>query len=149
MHPSLPQRKTCSLRFILLLWLLAGILCSCALFGGQRNDEEALRLTADRFNRALRWEDYQAAAARVAPSRREVFWGLVDRMQGQVRVMDYQVVDVVLNGKDGLGTVTLRYRFFLKRKPQLQTVMVHQKWAFSDRDQTWQVVKDDLDQLLP
>lgn len=145
----LPRRKRPALRSALILWLLAGILCSCSLLSTQKGDEEALRLAADRFNTNLRWEDYKAAATRMAPSKREDFWNQADRLQGQVRIMDYQVVDVSMNDADGSGAVTLRYRFFHKRNPQLQTTMVHQKWVFSDREHVWQVVKNDMEQLMP
>ncbi len=145
----LPRRKCPAFVSALLLWLLAGIVCSCGPLASDKNDEEALLLAADRFNRDLRWEDYKAAATRTAPSKRDDFWDQVDRMQGQVRIMEYQVVDVAMNRDEGSGTVTLRYRYFLKRRPQLQTAMVHQKWVFSEKEYVWQVVKNDLEKLIP
>lgn len=143
------RRKRSALPPVLLLWLLAGIVVACGPLSSDKNDEQALLAAADRFNRDLRWEDYKAAATRTAPSKRDNFWDQVDRMQGQVRIMDHQVVDVAMNREEGSGTVTLRYRFFLKRRPQLQTAMVHQKWVFSEKEHVWQVMGNDLEKLIP
>lgn len=135
--------------FPFLLCLLAGFLCSCALFGGAKHDEEALRLAADRFSTGLRWEDYKSASAYIAPDAKEGFWEQADRLQGRVRIMEFQVVDVGIIGNGSSGNVTLRYRFFHKRNPQLQTTMLNQQWLFSDRDRVWQVVRSDLEKLMP
>lgn len=140
-HPVLPAA--------VLVCLLVAILSSCSLWNTQKSDEGALRQAVDRFNANLRWEDYKAAAARMVPSGRENFWEQVEWLQGQVRIMDYQVVDVRMNGAEGSGTVTLRYRFFHKRNPQVQTTMLHQKWIYSEKDGSWQVVKNDLEKLVP
>lgn len=146
---DLSRGKSGARRFGLLLCFFAGILSSCGLLTTQKGNEQALRLAADRFNTSLRWEDYKAAATRIAPSRREDFWNQVERLRGQVRIMEYQVMDVSLNETDRSGTVTLRYRFFHKRNPQLQTTTVRQKWEFSEREHVWQVVRNDMEQLMP
>jgi hypothetical protein len=135
--------------FPFLLCLLAGFLCSCSLFGGARNDEQALRHAADRFNTGLRWEDYKSVAAYIPSAGREAFWEQADRLQGRVRIMDIQVQDVGITGNGSSGNVTLRYRFFHKRNPQLQTTTLNQQWLFSDRDRGWQVVRNDLEKLMP
>jgi len=146
---DLSRRKSVALGSGVLLCFLTGILCSCSMLSSQKGNEQALRVAADRFNTSLRWEDYKAAATRTAPSRREDFWNQVERLRGQVRIMDYEVMDVSLNDTDRSVTVTLRYRFFHKRNPQLQTTTVRQKWEFSEREHVWQVVRNDMEQLMP
>jgi hypothetical protein len=131
-----------------LLCLLAGHLCSCGLWGGQKSGEEGLLAAADHFNTDVRWEDYKAASACIAPSGKEEFWNQVERLQGRVRIMDYQVVDVGLKDDGESGTVTLRYRFFHKNNPQIQTKTLRQQWLFSKKDRTWQVVEYDLQKLM-
>jgi len=134
--------------FPLLLCLLAGLLCSCSLWGGQKSNEEGLLAAADLFNTDVRWEDYKAAAACIAPSDKAKFWNQVDRLQGRVRIMDYQVVDVELRDDGESGTVTLRYRFFYKNNPQIQTITLRQQWIFSGKDRAWQVVENDLQRMM-
>jgi hypothetical protein len=142
------RRKHPTLFYALLACLLAGMLSSCGLFSSQKNDGQALLGAADRFNTDLKWQDYKSAASRIAPSERESFWGKVDQLQGRIRIMDYQVVDVNLDGKEGSGTVILRYRFFSTSNPQLQTKTLHQKWVFSERGEGWQVVENDLEKIM-
>jgi hypothetical protein len=140
-----------TLRFLLplLLVLLPGFLTSCNMFGGQKDNQEGLLLAAERFNKDMRWEDYKSAATSIAPSAKEGFWNQVDRLQGRIRIIDYQVVDVFIEDGGGSGTVVLRYRYFPKNNPQPQTRTLHQQWLFSKKTATWEVERDDLQKLLP
>ncbi len=139
--------KRWMLLFPCLVCLVAGLSASCTLLGGQRGDDQGLRLAAERFNKDLRWEDYRSALSWIAPAAKEAFMDQADRLQGRVRIMEYQVMDV---SSDGLsGNVILRYRFYQKQDPQLQTRTLHQQWFFSEQDHVWQVVKDDLQKLMP
>ena len=128
---------------------LAGLLSSCTLFGGQSSDDKGLLVVAERFNKDLRWEDYSSAAVCIAPAAKEEFWDEVDRLQRLVRIMDFQVVDVAIADGGRSGSVTLRFRFYYKRSPQLQTKTLRQQWLFSEKDRAWQIVSDDLQKLMP
>ncbi len=130
------------------LCLLAGVLCSCGLWGGQKSNEEGLLAAVDHFNTDVRWEDFKTAAACIAPSGKEEFWNQVDRLQGRVRIMDFQVVDASLRDNGESGTVILRYRYYHKNNPQIQTKTLHQRWLFSKQDRAWQVVDHDLQKLI-
>jgi hypothetical protein len=142
------RRSTLRLLFPLLLCLLPGFLTSCGLFGGQKDSQEGLTQAADRFNKDVRWEDYKSAATCIAPSGKEDFWNQIDRLQGRIRIIDYQVVDVGLEDGGASGTVSLRYRFFPKNNPQPQTRTLHQKWLFSREAGAWQIVRHDLQKLM-
>ena len=127
--------------------LVAGFTSSCTTFGGQKSNEKGLLLAAERFSQDLHWEDYKSALTSIAPAARGEFMDLVERLQGRVRIVGYQIMDV---GTSGLsGNVTLRYRFYQKQNPQLQTRTLHQLWLFSEKDGVWQVVRYDLQQLMP
>ena len=129
------------------LCLVAGFSSSCTMFGGQKSDDQGLLLAAESFNQALRWEDYKSALAWIAPAARGEFMDQVDRLQDRVRIMGYQVMDAGISGLS--GNVTLRYRFYQKQNPQLQTRTLHQQWLFSEQDRAWQVVRNDLQLLMP
>jgi hypothetical protein len=127
--------------------LVVGLVSSCTLLGGQRGDQKGLLAAAERFNQDLRWEDYKSALTWVAPTAKEEFMDQAERLQGRVRIMGYQVMDAGLNGL--YGNVTLRYRFYQKQNPQLQTMTLHQQWLFSESDSAWQAMRWDLQKLLP
>ncbi len=131
------------------LCVFSGFLSSCNLLGGQRNNEEGLRLAAERFNRDIRWGEFKSASTWVAPTVKDAFWDQADRMQDRVRVLDYQVVDVSPVDKEGSGTVAMRYRFYQKSNPHPQTKILQQKWLYSKQDGKWQVVGYDLQKLIP
>jgi hypothetical protein len=130
-----------------LVCLVAGISSSCAPLGGQKENEKGLLLAVDRFSKDIRWEDYKSASSWIAPEAKDQFWDQADRLHEGVRIVDYQVVDVLLDGIS--GKVTLRYRFYQKQNPQIQTRTLHQQWLFSDKNGVWQVVRNDFQRLMP
>jgi hypothetical protein len=134
--------------FPFLLCLLPFLFNSCSLFGGQKDNQKGLLDAADRFNKSVRWEDYKSAANWIGPSAKEEFWDQVDRLQGRIRVIDYQVVDAIMEDRGGSGTVVLRYRFFPKNNPQPQIRTLHQQWIFSKEAGGWQILRDDLQKLM-
>jgi hypothetical protein len=142
------RRSTFRFFFPLLLCLLPGFLTSCNLFGGQKDNQEGLLQAAERFNKDVRWEDYKSAATWIAPSGKEDFWDQIDRLQGRIRIIDYQVVDAALEDGGASGTVALRYRFFPKNNPQPQTKTLHQKWLYSREAGAWQIERHDLQRLI-
>jgi hypothetical protein len=117
------------------------------MLGGQKDNEKGLLLAVERFSKDLRWEDYKSASAWIAPSAKEEFWGQADRLHEGVRIVDYQIVDAGLDGFS--GKVTLRYRFYQKQNPQIQNRTLHQQWLYSEKDEAWQVVRHDLQKLMP
>jgi hypothetical protein len=140
-----PHGRT--LLFFWLVCLAAGFFSSCATLRGQNEDEKGLVLAVERFSKDIRWGDYRSAVAWIAPSAKEEFWDLADRLREAVRIIDYQIVDVGVNGFS--GKAMLRYRFYQKQNPQLQTRTLHQQWLFSEQDRAWQVVRNDLQKLMP
>jgi hypothetical protein len=148
-HMSSTHRKHCVIWLRLMPCLIAGLLSSCALLGGQSGDRKGLLEAAERFNKDLRWEDFRSAAAWISPSVKEAFWEEADRLQGRVRIMEFQVAEVDLLDNGHSGTVILRCRFYHKRSPLLQITTLRQQWVFSEKDYAWQVVNSDLQKLMP
>ena len=142
------RRMALRRRFSLLLCLLSCLLGSCGLFGGRKDNQQGLLEAADRFNKSVRWEDYRSAAGWIAPSGKEEFWDQVDRLQGRIRIIDYQVVDATVEDGGASGTVLLRYRFFPKNNPQPQIRTLHQHWLFSREAGGWQIGRHDLQRLM-
>jgi hypothetical protein len=130
-----------------LICLVAGLFSSCAVLNAQKDNEQGLHLAVDRFNRDLRWEDYKSASVWIAPSAQKAFWDLADRLHETVRIVDYQVVDEGVNELS--GNATLRFRFYHKQNPRIQTKTLHQLWLFSAKDGVWQVERHDLQKLMP
>ena len=143
------RRSATKFFFLTLMCLLPALLGSCGLFGGQKDNQEGLLKAAERFNKDVRWEDYRSAANWIAPLAKEEFWNQVDHLQGRIRVIDCQVVDAIVEERGAIGTVVLRYRFFPKNNPQPQIKTLHQEWLFSKEAGGWQIVRHDLQKLMP
>lgn len=139
--------KFCVVLFRCLVCLAAGLSTSCAALNGQGDSEKGLVKAVERFNKDLRWEDYRAASTWIAPSAQKSFWDLADRMHGTVRIIDYQLVNASVNELS--GNATLRYRFYQKQNPRIQTRTLQQRWVFSEKDRVWQVEVHDLQQIMP
>jgi hypothetical protein len=140
---------------VVLHCFLASALVSCAALGstfgggGQKKDTEALTASVEAFNNAIRWEEYRAASALLAPSKRDEFWDLTDKIQKYIRIMDFEIRDVNLGEDELSGKAVLRYRYYSPNNPTIKTKMVHQKFRFLEKEKAWQITRHDLDLLVP
>lgn len=136
------------LAFAMVFFFLAAVsVPGCATLGGNKDDAEALMNAADKFNKDLRWEEYKAASLWVAPATKMAFWNCVDKVQGQMRIMEYDIRDAYLEDKRS-GVVIVRYRLYFKNNPQLQVKTLRQEWVFSDKERSWTVDGTVLEKIV-
>lgn len=134
--------------FAMVFFFVAAVSVSgCATLGGNKDDAEALMNAADKFNKDLRWEEYKAASHWVAPATKMAFWNCVDKVQGQMRIMEYDIRDAYLEDKRS-GVVIVRYRLYFKNNPQLQVKTLRQEWVFSDKERSWTVDGTVLEKIV-
>lgn len=140
------NRKTSfnmSLIFILLLFSV-----SCATINKPKNDEKSLLIAVQGFLKAMKWEEYKIASVWVAPSAKEDFWKNIDRFQGKLHLLDYEIRDIGFQNPNPTKTVLLRCRYYSTSDPELRTKTLHQKWVFSVSPEGWQVLEPDLGGFL-
>lgn len=144
------RKKYSTLFTVCLYGLIASALISCASFGkGQKNNNENLVKSVEAFNNAVRWEEYKAAAAFLSPLERDEFWDLSDRIQKNIRIMDFQVRDITLADDKLSGKAVIRYRYYSPSDPYVQSKTVHQKLRFDAKEKAWHITRHDLDLLVP
>jgi hypothetical protein len=135
------------LGLILLLLVTTGS-CSTGAFSKKNLNEDDYRRAVEAFNDAIRWREYQAAAAFVAPQLLEVFLKQTDALAERIRLSEYQVQQSNMNAEARSGVVLLRYRFYYPTDPTIRSKDLHQKWRYEEATNSWQVVQTGLHVLL-
>lgn len=131
-----------------LLCLVLPILISCSTFSEKKNDESHLAQNIEAFNSALRWEEYKIAAAMLPPHLLDEFWRQADAVQGHMRIMDFEIRNILLEQGGFYGTAMLRFRYYYRNDPQVRTKTLRQQWRFLEKEKKWQVVQFNLDELM-
>ena len=132
-----------------LICLVLPLLLSCSTFGDKKNDDKSLVEHIEAFNSALRWEDFKIAASVIPPQSQEEFWRLADKMQGRVRIMDFQIRNVSMEPGSQSWTAILRFRYYYTDDPHVRTKTLRQRWRFLEKEEVWQLVQFDLMELMP
>ncbi len=129
--------------FLLLLIPLA-----CTTMGKPKDDEGGLIQSVQAFHSALKWEDYKLASSWLDSSRREDFWNLADELNENVRVLDFALRDVSVDGQSQTGVVHIRCQYFHTRDPRLMSKTLTQRWKYLPDQKVWIVEHTDLGALL-
>jgi hypothetical protein len=130
--------------FILILWGAAG----CGSVGESTNDSKGFGLAIDQFHSAVRWEAYDRALRFVSPPLVDDFYLLTDILQDKVRIMEYEVRNLSFDEKGEAATATVFFKLYRQNSPQLQTRTIREKWAYADKEKTWQIVQHDMTELM-
>ncbi len=120
--------------------------CASMTKGDRAN--EGLAAAAGQFNNALRWNDAQGAAAWIPQALRGDYWTQMDAMQKKIRLMEYEIRDIVNDEATGSGTVIVHCKYYKMDNPTVKDVMLRQTWLFDEKAKSWKVVKTDVETLL-
>lgn len=128
----------------LLLFMTQG----CASMARGDKAKEGLAAAAVQFNNALRWNDGQEAAVWIPQALRGDYWTQMDAMQKKIRLMEYEIRDVVNDEATGSGTVIVHCKYYKMDNPTVKDVMLRQTWLYEEKTKSWKVVKTDIETLL-
>jgi len=125
--------------------LLALILAACGSLGSHEEQKvEGLKLSVDTFNGCFKWEDYSKAAVFVPYNKKELFWSDVDRFKGKIRIVDYQIRELLEDQATHTATAILLFQYWRTDAPIVQTVTFSQKWIYFEKEKRWRVVDTGL-----
>ncbi len=120
-------------RLALVLTLAATSAC---VTGAQRQRRAAaLRVTADHFTRALRWQRFDLCEPLVAPEVRESFRRRFVEREDLLRLMDVELSGVTFSEDGHQATVRVRVRWVLLPSIIEQVGTLEQRWE--DRTGGW------------
>ncbi len=101
--------------------------------------DKNLKSSVITFNEALRSEDYAKAAVFVTPDRKEKFWSEVERVQGKIRIAEYELREIQADEKKSHATANLNFQYWRPESPSVKTVSFTQKWQYFEKEKTWKV----------
>ncbi len=135
-------------RACLVLFATAALL-SCGTLSSEQKSERDLLSAIDAYNTAFRWENYKAAFAWIPPAAQTRFWEQADAFHKSVRILEFEVRDIVLQNQGSQGVVMLNCRFYLTNSPSLQSKTIRQTWQYAEKEKKWQVLQDGYSALMP
>lgn len=121
---------------------------SCASATSQKNSPEGLGSAVRIFAYALRWGDYKAAAIFMPANQQQRYWDLADEFNRNVRIVDYEVRQVILEPGSTTGIVILNFRYYQTSDPNMRTRNIQQRWSYAENEKLWRVTENGLDVLL-
>ncbi len=142
--------------FPMLLFLLSSISCTPMLIGqaaiqgakvgafavasaSAKDHETDLEGSLKAFNTAFRFEDYAKASVFVSPDEKDKFWSEVDRFNGKIRIVEYELRDLQPDEKKNHATAIMYFQYWRTESPILKTVSTTQKWQYSEKDKAWKI----------
>lgn len=111
------------------LLILVGLV-SCA---SKETTREIFDMNLEKYNQLLRWQDFDRAALFSSASVYDKFAERA-RSAKNVRITDYQVLDVRYNEKTLEASAVVTFSYYLLTKSLLTNVTDNQKWAFTEED---------------
>ncbi len=115
------------------------LIATAAAAASTEEHDKNLKESVRAFNEAFKFEDYAQASAFVIPDKKEKFWSEVDRFQGKIRLVEYELRDMQLDEKKNHATAILYFQYWRPESPILKTVSFTQKWQYSEKEKTWRV----------
>jgi len=120
-------------------------LSACSSMNKQKDSEENLMKVVERYNSDLRWSNYKEASFWVEPSLQESFWSQADRLEGRLRITDFEIRPPIMwNSEKNAAEVTIIYHFYRTNDPRIETGISHQSWRYLPEQKAWQLIRPDL-----
>lgn len=105
----------------------------------QIKDPDKLQKSLQGFNDSFKFQDYTRASAFVGPDAKEKFWSEADRFEGKIRISEYALKDMQFDEQKINATAILNFEYWRMESPSVKTVLLTQKWQYSEKDKTWMV----------
>jgi len=115
------------------LLVLALTACGAAM---PKSTAEKLQESVYEYNRALRWNNIDVAAAYLPPADRPAF--LKEHKRGDTVIMGADVLDVSPDYEQGLADVTVAYEWRAPDGITVNATRILQIWRY--QDDTWRLV---------
>ncbi len=105
----------------------------------QIQDPDKLQQSLKTFNDTFKFQEYTRASAFVSPNAKEKFWSEADRFEGKIRISEYALRDMQFDEQKINATAILNVEYWRMESPSVKTVLLTQKWQYSEKDKTWTV----------
>ena len=118
--------------FALAALLLLGGLSGCAMDQMINPPAKQGEKALEEFIRALRLEEYQAAASHLAPEYRQDFLDTFNPLKKDLTIIDVRIDEITLIEEGRQADVALEMEYFLLPSPSVKTFLFNQTWVYYD-----------------
>lgn len=106
--------------------VILAIATACAACAAAPKSGETLAESVRTYNDGLRWQRYAVAAGRLPPAERSAFVDEWDARSEDLKITDYEIVDVVARGDRAL--VQVKVSWYGEREGTLHDTHARQTW---------------------
>ncbi|MBA3392883.1 MAG: hypothetical protein H0T89_09575 [Deltaproteobacteria bacterium] len=112
---------------------------SLAACGARQQNSETLAESIRSYNEGIRWQRYAIAAALIPPAERSKFVEDMDERAEDLRITDYEVVNVARSGKTE-AKVQVKVSWYMDSEGTLRETHAVQTWQRTGK--TWMMVEE-------
>lgn len=112
---------------------------SLAACGARQQNSETLAESIRSYNEGIRWQRYAIAAALIPPAERSKFVEEMDERAEDLRITDYEVVNVARSGK-AEAKVQVKVSWYMDSEGTLRETHAVQTWQRTGK--TWMMVEE-------
>ena len=112
--------------------LLLGGLSGCAMDQLMSSPAEQGEKALEEFIRALRLEEYQAAASHLAPEYRLGFLDTFTPLKKDLTIIDVRIDEITLIEKGKQAEVAMEMEYFLLPSASVKTFLFNQTWVYHE-----------------
>ncbi len=112
---------------------------SLAACGARQQNSETLAESIRSYNEGIRWQRYAIAAALIPPAERSKFVEDMDERAEDLRITDYEVVNVSRSGKTE-ARVQVKVSWYMDSEGTLRETHAVQTWQRTGK--TWMMVEE-------
>lgn len=110
--------------------IAAALACVAAGCGGAGSSRSADLVRDVRgYGEGLRWRDFPTAALRVMPARREQFLDQREKLDEDLRVVDWEMTRLEYESSNNRARVQIEYRWLLDSRGIVHTTVTRQSWS--------------------
>lgn len=110
--------------------LLLGGLSGCAMDQLINPPAKQGEMALEEFVRALRLEEYQAAASHLAPEYRQDFLDTFTPLKKDLTIIDVRIDEITLIEEGKQADVTMEMEYFLLPSASVKTFLFNQTWIY-------------------
>lgn len=123
---------------LFLVCLLLLIITNCS---GNYTQRDRLNEAVFIYNQGMRWNKLDSASNYISDEQRETLLEHYTKMQQDIQIVDYDVVETQLNPATNSAKVKINLTWVSQSSQELFTTLLEQHWE--ERDGEWKLVSED------
>ena len=121
-----------------ILCVIASLVLTSCMALGPENKPRRLQNSADYYNKAIRWGEYERAIAFLEKDQQESAYRAVKGLK-DIRVTSYEIKRQALSPDSNSAEFVVQFTYFNEYSAREREYIDNQKWVWHDEEGVWRV----------